>query len=114
VAVACFDVTERMSDLDRSRLAALSVAQLAQGVYLEVAASPLRPALHADEARDASLTDRQRQVLELLALGDSNKTIGAQLGISEATVKLHVHRVMRALGASNRTEAALMTRRASG
>lgn len=54
-----------------------------------------------------SLTRRQRQVLDLLAEGCTNREIAGRLGIAEATVKLHVHHILRALGASNRTEAAL-------
>jgi PAS domain S-box-containing protein len=106
IAVVCFDVTERMSDLDRARLVHLTVAELARGVSLQVGAAP-----HARTLAPVALTDRQREVLDLLALGNSNKAIGAKLGISEATVKLHVHHIMRALGASNRTEAALRGRR---
>jgi len=56
------------------------------------------------------LTMRQRQVLELLGLGITNKEIATRLRIAEATVKLHVHHILRALGVNNRTEAALLTR----
>jgi DNA-binding NarL/FixJ family response regulator len=56
------------------------------------------------------LTRRQHQVLEQLASGASNKEIAKQLGISEATAKLHVHRTLRALGAASRTQAALIAR----
>lgn len=58
------------------------------------------------------LTRRQHQVLEQLATGASNKEIAKQLGISEATAKLHVHRTLRALGAASRTQAALIARSA--
>jgi DNA-binding NarL/FixJ family response regulator len=51
------------------------------------------------------LTNRQREVPRLLGLGDTNKRIAAKLAISHATVKLHVHHLMRALGVSNRTRA---------
>ena len=62
----------------------------------------------ADPAREgapAPLTPREREVLRLVAAGRLNKEIAAQLGISERTAKFHVGRVMRKLGASNRTEA---------
>lgn len=52
------------------------------------------------------LTDRQREVLSLLAGGASNKDIADRLGIAEATVRVHVSSVLRALGVENRTQAA--------
>ncbi|AKH42845.1 DNA-binding NarL/FixJ family response regulator [Altererythrobacter atlanticus] len=55
----------------------------------------------------AKITPRQRQVLESLLLGQSNKEIAKRLSISESTVKTHVHFIMRILGASNRTQIVL-------
>lgn len=49
-----------------------------------------------------SLSDRERQVLELLVAGRTNKEIGSELGIEERTVKLHVSRLMRKVGVDNR------------
>ncbi len=51
------------------------------------------------------LTLRQREVLALLKQGLPNKQIAARMGIQEVTVKLHLSRVFRKLGARNRTEA---------
>jgi len=51
------------------------------------------------------LTRRQRDVLGLIAQGYSNKRIAAALDLAEGTVKLHVAALLKALGASNRTEA---------
>jgi DNA-binding NarL/FixJ family response regulator len=45
-----------------------------------------------------------------LSQGLSNKQIARDLGLSENTVKVHVAAILRALGASNRTEAALQAR----
>jgi DNA-binding NarL/FixJ family response regulator len=63
----------------------------------------------ADDLRDAAsvelLTPRERDVLELLAEGMSNKAIAARLEISDQTVKFHVASISGKLGASNRTEA---------
>jgi DNA-binding NarL/FixJ family response regulator len=53
------------------------------------------------------LTDRERQVLELILLARSNREIGSQLGIEERTVKAHVGRLMRKTGADNRIELTL-------
>ncbi len=51
---------------------------------------------------------REKQVLELLAAGKTNRDIGAALFISESTVKFHVHAILSKLDASNRTEAVSM------
>lgn len=56
------------------------------------------------------LTDRQTDVLELLSGGASNKAIAKQLGLSEHTVKIHLSAIFKALGVSNRTEAAIVCR----
>ena len=62
-----------------------------------------------DDVRDTAsieeLTPRERDVLELLAEGMSNKAIAARLEISDQTVKFHVASISGKLGASNRTEA---------
>jgi DNA-binding NarL/FixJ family response regulator len=50
------------------------------------------------------LTDRERQVLELILMARSNREIARQLGIEERTVKAHVGRLMRKTGAENRIE----------
>jgi DNA-binding NarL/FixJ family response regulator len=52
-----------------------------------------------------ALTERERQVLVLLAQGRLNKEIAAALDISERTVKFHVSAILSKLGAGNRTEA---------
>ena len=54
-----------------------------------------------------ALTDRQIEVVRLLALGQSNKEIARALGIAEGTVKVHLLSVFRALGVRNRTQAVL-------
>jgi len=57
------------------------------------------------------LTERQEQVLQLLARGAPIKVICRELGLSEGTVKTHVTAIYRAFEASNRTEALLAARR---
>jgi DNA-binding NarL/FixJ family response regulator len=59
-----------------------------------------------DEAT-SSLTTREREVLDLLTKGMSNKEIARQLELQEVTIKLHVRGICRKLGAKNRTQAAL-------
>ena len=50
----------------------------------------------------ASFTDREKEVLELLVAGRSNKEIGSPLGIGERTVKAHVAKLLRKVGVQNR------------
>lgn len=57
---------------------------------------------------DAGLSPRQRQVLEHITVGRTNKEIAARLGVSVATVNKHVHEVLSALGVHNRTQAAAL------
>jgi len=52
-----------------------------------------------------SLTPRETEVLEMLALGTGNKTIASRLGISEHTVKFHISSIFTKLNVSSRTEA---------
>jgi DNA-binding NarL/FixJ family response regulator len=59
----------------------------------------------AEHLADESLTQREIEVLALVASGNRNKEIGARLFISEETVKVHVKHVMDKLGASDRTQA---------
>ena len=62
-------------------------------------------------AQRFGLTAAQARVLELLAEGSSNRQIGELLGLTEGTVKIHVSAIMKAMGVSNRSEAALMASR---
>jgi len=59
------------------------------------------------DPRIVRLTARQHEVLEQLRDGKSNKVIARALDMTEATVKVHVRQIMRKLGASNRTQAAV-------
>jgi DNA-binding NarL/FixJ family response regulator len=60
-----------------------------------------------------SLSERQRDVLKLLAAGESNKEIGRNLNISAATVKAHLEALFRRLDVKNRTQAAMFYTRAT-
>ena len=59
----------------------------------------------ADHAIDDSLSSREIHILRLIAAGNANKEIGAQLSITEETVKGHVKSILAKLGANDRTHA---------
>jgi DNA-binding NarL/FixJ family response regulator len=65
----------------------------------------------AGDIPKSGLTARQEEVLERLREGESNKLIGRQLKLRESTVKVHIRQIMRKLGATNRTQAALCAAR---
>ena len=60
----------------------------------------------------AELTEREQEILRLVAEGKPNKEIAAQLVISERTARTHVSNILRKLGLSSRTQAALWAIRA--
>jgi len=60
----------------------------------------------AERMASSDLTSREMEVLELIVRGQSNKEIGANLTISEATVKSHINNILSKLGVSDRTQAA--------
>jgi DNA-binding NarL/FixJ family response regulator len=97
---------------------------------LPVAAAALRlvlaggeyfPCFDLDEAQapaaatalKAPLSRRQAEIFTELAAGATNKEIARKLGISLATVKMHVRALLNLVGARNRTEAAMRLRAAS-
>ncbi|MGH3169020.1 MAG: helix-turn-helix transcriptional regulator, partial [Trebonia sp.] len=64
--------------------------------------------------RLAGLTEREREVLRLLARGMSNREIGAELFITPKTASVHVSNILAKLGAASRTEAAAIAHRELG
>jgi DNA-binding NarL/FixJ family response regulator len=67
----------------------------------------LRSTTATDTDVYSDLTPREREVLRLIASGRANKEIGAQLGISERTVKTHISNIFSKLELTDRTQAAL-------
>lgn len=59
----------------------------------------------ARKAKPYPLTEREMDILRLVAKGQSNKEIGYRAKISEQTVKNHNYTIMRKLGVTNRTQA---------
>ena len=78
----------------------ITLSSEATEALVHAVANPIVP---ADE-----LTEREREVLDCVAAGLSNKEVGARLHLSEKTVKHYMTIVMEKLGVRNRTEAALL------
>lgn len=69
--------------------------------------SPYRLGPQAQRSRTMNeLTPRELEVLDKVAQGDQNKNIAFKLGLSEHTIKIHLHNIIQKLGVHNRTEAA--------
>ena len=88
-----------------SPLAPKAAAELISG-RRESAASPRQTPTTPD-----GLTEREREILVLLAQGRPNKVIARQLNIAEQTVKNHLSRIFQTLGVTDRTQAALWAHR---
>lgn len=72
--------------------------------------APGRAVSNVREHAQTQLTERQMQVLRLLAAGKPNKAICRELDIEEGTVKAHIATIFRVLDVTNRTEAASVAR----
>jgi two-component system nitrate/nitrite response regulator NarL len=70
-------------------------------------AGALVPELAAVDAALESLSGREREILGLIARGDSNKLIARELDIAETTVKVHVQHIFRKLNLSSRVQVAV-------
>lgn len=73
----------------------------------ESAPTPLEPPRPNGSSAPDLLSPREREILLLIARGDSNKLIARELDIAETTVKIHVQHILRKLGLSSRVQAAV-------
>ena len=86
-------------------------AVLAAGRGEPLVAAPMARRMLSEPDPLGELSAREREVLELVAEGLTNKSIGERLFLSEATVKTHVRNVLKKLHARNRAEAAALAAR---
>ena len=74
-----------------------------------LAAPPTVNRVSASRSSDRqSLTRREREVIPLIAEGLLNKDVAKRLGVSEGTVKVHLHNIFRKAGVNNRTALAVL------
>ena len=81
--------------------------------FAERAGLPLGGVPGRHEGGSVELTAREQQVLDLIAEGLTNRQIGERLFISVKTASVHVSAILRKLGASSRTEAAMIAERST-
>ncbi|MDG4551344.1 MAG: two-component system response regulator NarL [Candidatus Contendobacter sp.] len=92
--------------LDSLKVAAQGRMALGERVA-EILADALRHESQPRPANSARLTERERDILSLIAVGHSNKLIARELKITEGTVKVHVKHLLRKLDLASRVEAAI-------
>lgn len=100
--------------VDAIRCAARGEAKITPKIAIKVI-EDFRRVKEDDELDDEELfvlSDREQEILELVATGMRNKDIAKKLGIAEKTVKNHVSNILKALHVNSRTEAAMKAVRA--
>jgi len=96
-----------LKDTDADALCrAIKAAAAGQVQLTPQAAARLMQAVSAPESPE-ELTERETEVLRLMAQGQANKEIARSLNISEKTVKVHVSNILSKLGVQSRTQATL-------
>lgn len=104
---------DRAAASDSLRAAIESAERMSASWVTRRARSLLESAALGERVQDSNspLTARERQVLQLIAEGLSNKEIGQRLFISNKTASVHVSAILRKLGATTRTQAAIVAER---
>ena len=99
-------VCERRGDQDSCRLELDAARRLFRQLNADPRLARIEPSGHTVHQSPGSLSERELQVLRLLAAGKSNRAIGEELFISEKTVARHVSNIFDKVGVSSRTAAA--------
>lgn len=97
--------------VDDADLEALKVLAAMACALIQGPASAQKRVRRAEATRLSSLTRRERQVLTLLTRGLSNAAVAEELAIAPGTAKIHVERILRKLGLTDRTQAAVYATR---
>lgn len=94
------DLVESLESATRGRV-------VLSEILTDMLAHAMRVQHGPDDAEEGELTQREREILELIAAGLSNKLIARELDITENTVKVHVKHVLKKLNLRSRLEAAV-------
>jgi len=93
-------------------LKGMSAEELIEAIHAVHAGKSRIPSMVAEKLADRmsgpGLTSRELEVLRAIVAGRSNREIGTELSISEATVKTHINNLLSKLGVADRTQAATM------
>lgn len=101
------DILERLAGAARGRL-------VIDDKLTELLARALRDDPHPRDSDQAGLTDRERQITELIAKGLSNKLIAREFNITEGTVKVHIKHLLKKLNLRSRLEVAVWVANSRG
>ncbi|MGN6243429.1 MAG: response regulator [Motilibacteraceae bacterium] len=97
-----------LKDSDAEDVVAAIRAAVAGEVRLDpAAAAALAAGLRTPRTAAADLTDREREVVVLIAEGQTNRDIARTLGVAERTARTHVSNILAKLGLASRTQAAM-------
>ena len=113
LAEACIAAGDRDAARIHADAAAVAAAQMRAAPLQRAVAATVSGARLSGTASagDGVLTEREREVLELVAEGLTNREIGARLFISAKTASVHLSNVMAKLNAASRTEAVTVAQR---
>ncbi len=85
------------------------LVQIAAGRLLPLALLDAEHKHEQERCARTVLTERERQIIELVSEGLSNKQVGRRLDLSEGTIKVHLHHIYQKLAINNRTALAIST-----
>ena len=98
-------VNERFPEDLRDRLREIAT-ELVSGPSPTMNRSAIHAPITPRSGAKRHLTFRQNQIVTMLKIGSSNREIARALGVSEGTIKVHLHRIYQRIGVSNRTQLA--------